>query len=65
MSVVFRGQVPMMVSKAPCTVTGCGEDTRQEPAPKSRHFDKAKGTWKAVNVERAHFRKRLKGKSLI
>lgn len=36
-SSAFRGRVPMMVSKAPCIVTGDGEDARQELAPKLRY----------------------------
>ncbi len=35
-SSAFRGRVPMVVSKAPCIVTGDGEDARQELAPKLR-----------------------------
>lgn len=36
-SSAFRGRVPMVVPKAPCTVTGGGEDARQELAPKLRY----------------------------
>ena len=36
-SSAFRGRVSMVVSKAPCTVTGGGEDVRQELAPKLGH----------------------------
>lgn len=43
----------MVVSKAPCTVTGGGEDARQELAPKLS-IDRVKGTWKAINMESAH-----------
>lgn len=35
-SSAFRGRVSMVVSKAPCIVTGDGEDVRQELAPKLR-----------------------------
>lgn len=52
-SSAFRGQVSMVVSKAPCTVTGGGEDARQELAPKLS-IDRVKGTWKAINMESTH-----------
>ncbi|MEH7813840.1 hypothetical protein [Bacillus toyonensis] len=52
-SSAFRGRVIMVVSKAPCIVTGDGEDVRQELAPKLR-IDRVKGTWKAINMESTH-----------
>lgn len=36
-SSAFRGRVPMVVLKVPCTVTGGGANARQELAPKLRH----------------------------
>ncbi|OLS41534.1 hypothetical protein BTR25_03000 [Bacillus sp. MRMR6] len=52
-SSAFRGRVSMVVSKAPCIVTGDGEDARQELAPKLS-IDRVKGTWKAINMESTH-----------
>lgn len=55
-SSAFRGRLSMVVSKAPCIVTGDGEDARQELAPKLS-IDRVKGTWKATNMESTHLMK--------
>jgi len=48
-SSAFRGRVLMVVLKAPCIVTGGGEDVRQELAP-TLSIDRVKGTWKATDT---------------